>query len=113
MQNKKKPLVNSLVLIQPPPMPRPRSKIDSLIFLTETFKSSNREEAEPPVRDLLESSKSGLKEAEAKPSGAEVDVAPTSPKNVERPVDLYKVFTIPPFCAGKIVEASFMELCIC
>ncbi|KAF3332758.1 G patch domain-containing protein 1 [Carex littledalei] len=75
---------------KPAPVPRPRSKMDSLVFLPETFKSTNREEAKFPVRGSLEASKSGLKEAEAEPSGTEADVAPTSPKNVERPVDLYK-----------------------
>lgn len=83
-------------MIQPAPVPRPRSKMDSLVFLPETFKSTNREEAKSSVRGSLEASKSGPKEAEAEPSGTEADVAPTSPKNVERPVDLYKVCTIPP-----------------
>jgi hypothetical protein len=71
--------------------------MESLVFLTETLKSSDREEANPHVRDSLDASKTGLKEAEAEPSGTDADVAPTSPKNVERPVDLYKVITIPPF----------------
>ncbi|KAJ4808095.1 G patch domain-containing protein 1 [Rhynchospora pubera] len=75
---------------KPPPVPRPRSKMDSLIFLPEIFKSSNKEDAKSPIGNSLEASKSGLKEAEAEPSASEADVAPTSPKNVERPVDLYK-----------------------
>ncbi|KAJ3692470.1 hypothetical protein LUZ60_012820 [Juncus effusus] len=70
---------------KPLAMPKPRSKIDNLIFLTETFKRENKEENETEIKDSVGSSK----ERETQVAGIDADVA-LSPKSVERPLDLYK-----------------------
>ncbi|KAF3437303.1 hypothetical protein FNV43_RR20056 [Rhamnella rubrinervis] len=65
---------------KPPPAPRMRSKIDTLIFTPDSVKARDREETAKPSRDQRISEDAAEKEIEV-----EVEV-----ENVERPVDLYK-----------------------
>nr|GMC69421.1 G patch domain-containing protein TGH [Ipomoea batatas] len=69
---------------KPPPAPRARSKMDSLIFMTDSVKSAKVEES---VTDRLFSVSEASQEEirTQKEIEAEIEV-----ENVERPVDLYK-----------------------
>ncbi|KAL8479362.1 hypothetical protein ACS0TY_026289 [Phlomoides rotata] len=65
---------------KPPPAPRPRSKIDSLIFMPDSIKTTNVEEQASSLNPQVHNRETAGKEVEN-----EVEV-----ENVERPVDLYK-----------------------
>lgn len=75
--------------MQPPPAPRIKSKMDSLIFMSDSVKAPRLEESvaanndrySAPQSDAPEISRDVTKEIEA-----DIEV-----ENVERPVDLYKV----------------------
>lgn len=80
--------------MQPPPAPRSRSKLDSLVFLPDSVKAAKLEE-DDVSGDRIESS---LRVQEGRKEGKlmvdqEIEVE-TEPENVERPVDLYKVFSL-------------------
>ncbi|KAK3040201.1 hypothetical protein RJ639_028913 [Escallonia herrerae] len=66
---------------KPPPAPRMRSKMDSLIFMPDSVKDAKVEETAALRKDLFSESK------EVTDVEAEVEV---EAENVERPVDLYK-----------------------
>ncbi|XP_020088663.1 G patch domain-containing protein TGH homolog isoform X2 [Ananas comosus] len=72
-----------------PPVQRPRSRMDSLIFMTETIKSSKSEEAIASTRDSILLSHSESKETEKQLITQETDAEPIA-ADVQRPVDLYK-----------------------
>nr|CAD1838276.1 unnamed protein product [Ananas comosus var. bracteatus] len=74
---------------KPPPVQRPRSRMDSLIFMTETIKSSKSEEAIASTRDSILLSHSESKETEKQLITQETDAEPIT-ADVQRPVDLYK-----------------------
>lgn len=84
---------NSLTLmyftiLQPPPAPRARSKMESFVFVPDSTKAAKVQECVTMASDL--SSVAELDREEATDKGIEVDV---KAENVERPVDLYKVFS--------------------
>lgn len=74
--------------MQPPPAPRAKSKMDSLIFMPDSIRAADVEENVPAER--RSSAHNGKKDKETntieKEAEPEVEV-----ENVERPVDLYKV----------------------
>ncbi|XP_072984098.1 G patch domain-containing protein TGH homolog isoform X2 [Typha latifolia] len=74
---------------KPPPLQKPRSRVDTLIFMTESVKGSKTDEAEEANRDSLHVSQSGSQQAEKQLTMEEPDIEPNA-MNVERPVDLYK-----------------------
>lgn len=71
--------------MQPPPAPRPRSKIDSLIFMPDSIRTANVEEQASSLNPQKQDRETTGKDVED-----EVEV-----ENVERPIDLYKVLLIP------------------
>lgn len=83
-------LFNASFHLQPPAVQRPRSRMDSLIFMTETIKSSKSEEAIASTRDSILLSHSESKETEKQLITQETDAEPIA-ADVQRPVDLYKV----------------------
>lgn len=83
-------LFNASFHLQPPPVQRPRSRMDSLIFMTETIKSSKSEEAIASTRDSILLSHSESKETEKQLITQETNAEPNA-ADVQRPVDLYKV----------------------
>lgn len=83
-------LFNASFHLQLPPVQRPRSRMDSLIFMTETIKSSKSEEAIASTRDSILLSHSESKETEKQLITQETDAEPIA-ADVQRPVDLYKV----------------------
>lgn len=77
------------LLLQPPPAPRMRSKMDSLIFMPDLVKAANPEETAMlnKVQSSVPQSDSEFKNKEVADREIEVEV---EVENVERPVDLYK-----------------------
>ncbi|KAJ0989095.1 hypothetical protein J5N97_007451 [Dioscorea zingiberensis] len=73
---------------KPPPLPRARSRVETLIFTTDSSKDVQPAETEVTKRDALPVSQLKILE-ETKLNAEEVDNELTLP-NVERPVDLYK-----------------------
>lgn len=73
--------------LQPPPAPRMRSKIDSLIFMSDTGKATKLEETVAANADP----KSDVHKISTNEADKEIEVE-VEVENVERPVDLYKVF---------------------
>ncbi|XP_008782424.2 G patch domain-containing protein TGH homolog [Phoenix dactylifera] len=74
---------------KPPPLPRPRSKMETLIFMTESLKSSKTEETSSAARDSKHISLSEVQEVQKQPTANEPDIEPST-TTVQRPVDLYK-----------------------
>lgn len=74
---------------KPPPLPRPRSKMETLVFMTESLKSSKIEETNSANGDSKHISQTEVQEIEKQPTANEPDTEP-SPASVQRPVDLYK-----------------------
>jgi len=77
--------------MQPMPVQRPRSKIENLIFMTESNKET-KDEVESSSRSSQHASMEGT--TEAKSQGTINDPA-IEPSSMQRPVDLYKVAYIP------------------
>ncbi|KAL0377055.1 UNVERIFIED_CONTAM: G patch domain-containing protein TGH [Sesamum calycinum] len=78
---------------KPPPAPRARSKIDSLIFMPDSIKTANVEEhirTEHPS-SLVPQAHNGKQGGETTDKEVENEV---EVENVERPVDLYKVHSL-------------------
>ncbi|XP_057514476.1 G patch domain-containing protein TGH isoform X2 [Actinidia eriantha] len=73
---------------KPPPPPRVRSKMDSLIFMPDSVKHAQVEETKA-YRDSLPVPQSGMEDISKKEADREVEVD-VEVENVERPVDLYK-----------------------
>lgn len=76
--------------LQPPPAPRMKSKMDTLIFTSDSVKATKEEETIVVKRDSYHmpqpEARGVSKDVADNESGGEVEV-----ENVERPVDLYKV----------------------
>lgn len=79
--------------LQPPPAPRSKSKIETLIFTSDSVKATKEEETIIVKRDsyhIPQPEPQGIsKDVADDESGGEVEVE--NVENVERPVDLYKV----------------------
>ncbi|PSS08301.1 G patch domain-containing protein [Actinidia chinensis var. chinensis] len=73
---------------KPPPPPRVRSKMDSLIFMPDSVKHAQVEETKA-YSDSLPVPQSGMEDISKKEADREVEVD-VEVENVERPVDLYK-----------------------
>lgn len=83
-------LTNYIPNVQPPPAPRMKSKMDSLIFMPDSIRAADVQEQVPGERRSSSQPQghSRKKENEAIEKEAEIEV---EVENVERPVDLYKV----------------------
>lgn len=83
-------IIHIICLLQPPPAPRMRSKMDSLIFTSDSIKATRMEEpttAKKSITPVQQSENQDVtKNIEENETELEVEV-----ENVERPVDLYKV----------------------
>lgn len=79
-------MVIPVVNFQPPPAPRARSKMDSLLFMPDSIKSAKVEETVTPIADPLPMIKLDDEDTNKEESKVEAE-------NVERPVDLYKVLS--------------------
>ena len=79
-------------LLQPPPAPRMRSKIDTLIF-TDSVKGKSIDETS--TKDGVSFSKphTNTQSISKDVADKEVEEVPVEVENVERPVDLYKVIS--------------------
>lgn len=75
--------------MQPPPPPRPRSKMDSLIFMPDSIKAAKAEESAAVNKEPLSVSRWDSEE-KRRVIEKEIEVE-VEAENVERPVDLYKV----------------------
>lgn len=73
--------------MQPPPAPRMRSKIDSLIFMSDSIEPTKSEQS---VKSLYSAPQSEAPEVRRDVTDKETEVE-VEVENVERPVDLYKV----------------------
>lgn len=85
-------LFNYLLLCQPPPAPRMRGKLDSLIFAPDTAKITRTEDvnmSSDQSPTLWKSNGELSMDMSIKEAEVAVEV-----ENVERPVDLYKVFLL-------------------
>ena len=78
------------VPLQPPPAPRIRSKMDSLILTSDSIKAINKKEPSPARKDVLSVHQSGKQDMAEDVTENETEVE-VEAENVERPVDLYKV----------------------
>lgn len=76
--------------MQPPPAPRMRSKLDTLIFTSNSVKSTKIEEALTSTKDhsLLRQWSAEEKDQDASENENEKEIVVEC---VDRPVDLYKV----------------------
>ncbi|KAK9278310.1 hypothetical protein L1049_027875 [Liquidambar formosana] len=74
---------------KPPPAPRMRSKMDSLIFTSDFVKATNVEETVTANREPLSVSQSNALGTSIEVADKEIEVT-VEVENVERPVDLYK-----------------------
>lgn len=91
--------------LQPAPAPRMRSKIDTLIFTSDSAKETKVEETIIANRDfsMLQSDVQGISQDVAiKENEVEVEV-----ENVERPVDLYKVLLVLSYCTCYLIIKVF------
>ncbi|KAL6909762.1 hypothetical protein ACP4OV_001421 [Aristida adscensionis] len=70
---------------KPMPVQRPRSKIDNLIFMTESTKT--KDQVESLSRSSQQASVAGITESELQGTATDPDMEPSS---IQRPVDLYK-----------------------
>jgi len=77
--------------MQPMPVQRPRSKIENLIFMTESNKGT-KDEVESSSRSSQHASMEGTTEAKSQGTINDPEIEPSS---MQRPVDLYKVAYIP------------------
>jgi len=77
--------------MQPMPVQRPRSKIENLIFMTESNKET-KDEVESSSRSSQHASMEGTTEAKSQGTINDPEIEPSS---MQRPVDLYKVAYIP------------------
>lgn len=78
------------VVLQPPPAPRSKSKMDTLIFMPDTITASEVKNSVTLDRDLSSISQIGNKENDG--DLVEDDIKDSvEVENIERPVDLYKV----------------------
>lgn len=76
--------------MQPPPAPRTRSKLDTLIFTSNSVKPTKVEEPLTPTPHSLPQSNAGEKDKDASENVNEnVEV-----ECVNRPIDLYKVLVL-------------------
>ena len=73
--------------LQPPPVPRMRSKMDSLIFMSDSVKPTKLEESDAVNKGPYPTTQSDAQEM----SKIEVTEVEVEVENVERPVDLYNV----------------------
>jgi len=71
---------------KPMPVQRPRSKMENLIFMTESNKGTN-DEVESSSRSLQHASMEALSDVESRGAATDPDFEPSS---LQRPVDLYK-----------------------
>lgn len=69
------------------PVQRPRSKIENLIFMTESNKGT-KDDVESPIRSSQHATMERITEAESQGTVNNPDIYPSS---MQRPVDLYKV----------------------
>lgn len=76
--------------MQPPPAPRVRSKIDTLIFTADSVKAKSVEETATENRDSFAIPQSVTQGVSKDVADKEIEVE-VAVENVERPVDLYKV----------------------
>lgn len=91
--------------MQPPPAPRARSKIDSLLFIPDSVKGAKPEEDAITNRDVPAAQTGAQKTIE----GAAEEEIEIVAENVERPVDLYKVFFVQLETSGLIlVPVNFL-----
>ncbi|XP_024030764.1 G patch domain-containing protein TGH [Morus notabilis] len=74
---------------KPPPAPRTRSKIDTLIFTPDSIKTKNIEETVTENRDSFATPQSDTQGKSKDVADKELEVE-VEVENVERPVDLYK-----------------------
>ncbi|KAK9114695.1 hypothetical protein Syun_021492 [Stephania yunnanensis] len=74
---------------KPPPLPRAKGRIDSLIFTPDFVKTTKSEETFAATRDSLLLSQSEPQDASEQITSTDT-VIESNNKNVERPVDLYK-----------------------
>ncbi|CAK9133815.1 unnamed protein product [Ilex paraguariensis] len=74
---------------KPPPVPRVRSKMDSLIFMSDSAKAARTEGAATINMDPLTVLQSGSEKNSEEVMDREIDIQ-VEVENVERPVDLYK-----------------------
>lgn len=74
---------------KPPPPPRVRSKVNSLIFMPDSVKPPKLGETTTAFRDSLPVPQSGAEEISKEEADTELEVD-VEVENVERPVDLYK-----------------------
>lgn len=78
------------VVLQPPPAPRTKSKMDTLIFMPDTNAASEVKKSATLDRDLPSISQLGNKENDG--DLVEDDIKDSMEvEHIERPVDLYKV----------------------
>lgn len=96
-----------LVFMQPPPAPRARSKLDSLIYLPESVKAPKLEDDVSGGRSQF-SLQEGRIEKGKEIADQEIEVD-AEPENIERPVDLYKVFSLLLFKSVVKVYSSLLE----
>lgn len=94
--------------MQPPPAPRSRSKLDSLVFLPDSVKAAKLEDDVSGDR-----SESSLRLQEGRKEGKEmvdqeIEVE-AEPENIERPVDLYKVFVFLSKSVVKVYCSSLLK----
>jgi G patch domain-containing protein 1 len=80
----------SIAVLQPPPAPRSKSKMDTLVFMPEPIVASEVEENVTLDGDLPSISQMGSKEKgrDIVEEAIKVDL---EAEKIERPVDLYKV----------------------
>lgn len=78
------------IVIQPPPPPRMKSKMDSFVFTSDSVKATKFEGDNPPIRDQVIAPLSDAEEMTKHMANSEKEVE-VETENVERPVDLYKV----------------------
>lgn len=79
--------------MQPPPAPRKRSKIDTLIFTSDSAKATKVEEIPTASRDSLPTPRFDVQGIRQDMPRKEIEVV-VEVENVERPVDLYKVLSV-------------------
>lgn len=88
-----KSYLKSCFPLQPPPAPRTRSKIDTLIFTPDSIKTKNIEETVTENRGSFATPQSDTQGKSKDVGDKELEVE-VEVENVERPVDLYKVILV-------------------
>ncbi|XP_010265340.1 PREDICTED: G patch domain-containing protein TGH [Nelumbo nucifera] len=74
---------------KPPPVPRPRSRMDTLIFTSDSVKTTKAEDTATTNRDALPLSQLEPEDKKFEITSMET-VVDSNKENIERPVDLYK-----------------------